>query len=126
MSHSKTTASGQVRLTVVMDILAVLIFAIIGRLAHQETLNPGGLMRTVVPFLAGLVVGWIIVVVGRLPAAEWRAGLVVWACTLVLGMAMRHFTHQGVVLSFVIVAAIFLALFLIGWRVVAGLVRRRR
>lgn len=126
MSHSKTTASGQVRLTVVMDILAVLVFTIIGRLAHQEALNPGGLMRTVVPFLAGLVVGWIIVVVGRLPATEWRAGLVVWASTLVLGMLMRHFTHQGVAVSFVIVAAIFLALFLIGWRIVASLVKRRR
>ncbi len=124
MSHDNATASGQVRLAVVMDVLLVMVFVIIGRLSHHESLTPGGLLRTMVPFLVGLVVGWTLVVALRMPAARWRGGVVVWASTLVLGMVIRHFTDQGVVPSFVIVAGIFLALFHIGWRLLAGLVRR--
>ncbi len=126
MSHNDGTASGQVRLVVVMDILAVVIFGIIGRLSHHENLSPGGLLRTVVPFAVGLVVGWIIVVAVRLVASGWPAGLVVWGATLVLGMVIRHLTGQGIAVSFIIVAGIFLALELIGWRIVAGLIRRFR
>lgn len=124
MSHSNDTATGQVRLAVVMDVLSVAVFVIVGRLSHHETLTPGGLLRTIVPFFVGLVVGWTAVVVLRMSAARWRGGVVVWAATLVVGMVIRHFTHQGVAVSFVIVAAIFLALFLIGWRLVAKLVKR--
>ncbi|AFV89556.1 Transmembrane protein [Acidipropionibacterium acidipropionici ATCC 4875] len=120
------TASGQVRLAVVMDVIFVGLFVFIGRASHQEPLSPGGLVRTAIPFLVGLVVGWMIVVLAGLPAARWRAGLVVWGSTLVIGMVMRRFTDQGVAQSFIIVAAVFLAVFLIGWRLLAGIRRHHR
>lgn len=126
MSNSDSTASGQVRLAVVMDVLFVALFILIGRASHREALSPGGLVRTAIPFLVGLVVGWVVVVLIGLQAARWRAGLVVWACTLVLGMVVRVLTHQGVEPSFVMVAGVFLALFLIGWRLLAGIRRRAR
>lgn len=131
MSHthstaSGSTASGQVRLAVVMDVVFVALFVVIGRASHHEAMNPGGLARTAIPFLVGLVVGWVVVVLIGQPAARWRAGLVVWACTLVIGMVVRVLTHQGVQPSFVVVAGVFLGLFLIGWRLLAGLRRRRR
>ena len=39
-----------------------------------------------------------------------------WAGTLVVGMLLRRVSGQGVAISFVIVAALVTALFLIGWR----------
>lgn len=107
----------------VMDVLFVVLFVVIGRASHHEALSPGGLARTAIPFLVGLVVGWVVVVLIGQPAARWRAGLVVWACTLAVGMVVRRLTHQGVQASFVVVAGLFLGLFLIGWRLLAG-VRR--
>ena len=52
----------------------------------------------------------------RIPAQRWLAGLVLWASTLLVGMVVRYFTDQGVAVAFIIVAASFLALTLIGWR----------
>ena len=49
-----------------------------------------------------------------------------WAVTVVGGMLLRAVTGQGVVPAFVIVASIVLFLFLVGWRLIAALVRRRR
>lgn len=109
-----------------MDVILVALFVFIGRASHHETLSPGGLVRTAIPFLVGLVVGWMIVVLIRLPAARWRAGLVVWASTLAVGMVMRRFTGQGVAQSFIVVAALFLAVLLIGWRLLAGIRRHHR
>lgn len=59
----------------------------------------------------------------------WPTGVVVWVSTLVIGMILRVVSGQGIAVSFVIVAAIVLAVFLVGWRAVALLVttlRRRR
>jgi hypothetical protein len=42
-----------------------------------------------------------------------------------IGMLLRWVVHQGVAVSFVIVASIATALFLLGWRAVAALVLRR-
>ena len=55
-----------------------------------------------------------------------RAGVVLWASTLIVGMVVRYFTGQGVAVIFVIVAACFLALTLIGWRAVAAAIRAVR
>ncbi len=46
--------------------------------------------------------------------------------TLVAGMVLRNVVFgDGTATSFVIVAALFLALFLIGWRLAFGLIERR-
>lgn len=111
----------------VVDIALVLVFCAIGRRSHDETIA-AGLLRTFWPFGTGLLLGWVIsvaVAAGRegVSAAQrfdgravWPTGVIVWVSTLVGGMALRAVSGQGVALSFVIVAATFLALFLIGWR----------
>ena len=109
-------ASPSVRRALVADIICVILFATIGRASHGEALSPGGLLRTGTPFVLGLAVGWGIVVTARIPAQRWLAGLVLWASTLLVGMVVRYFTDQGVAVAFIIVAASFLALTLIGWR----------
>ncbi|WP_084077223.1 DUF3054 domain-containing protein [Demequina sp. NBRC 110057] len=112
-----------------IDVAAIGLFAAIGRASHDEgILGESGLgyLTTAWPFLAGAALGWLMVRGWTRPCAWRPTGLVVWASTLVGGMALRLASGQGVQVSFVVVAAIFLALFLIGWRVVSGVIARRR
>lgn len=119
-------ASRSVRLALVLDIALVIVFAVLGRASHAEALSPGGLLTTAVPFLLGLTVGWAVVVLVRTWALGWRAGVILVVASVTVGMAVRHLTGHGVSIAFVSVATSFLTLFLVGWRVVWGLVARRR
>lgn len=115
-------------LAILIDAALVLVFVLIGRGSHGENVLAGALV-TFWPFLAGLVVGWLLVVALRRPAALWPTGVVVWAATLVLGMVLRVVSSQGIAVSFVIVAAVVLAVFLLGWRAITlavAAVRSRR
>ncbi len=109
-----------------LDAALVVVFALIGRRSHAEALDPAGLWQTAWPFLAGLVLGWLLALGWRRPAAPWPTGTVIWAATLAGGMVLRAASGQGVQLAFVLVAAGVLALLLIGWRGVAALVVRVR
>ncbi len=51
-------------------------------------------------------------------------GVVVWVCTVVVGMLLRKATSAGVAASFVVVASVSTAVLLLGWRGVAALVAR--
>ncbi|MBN9183471.1 MAG: DUF3054 family protein, partial [Microbacterium sp.] len=53
-------------------------------------------------------------------------GLGVWAVTVAGGMLLRAVSGQGVVLAFVVVAAVVLLIALIGWRGIAALIRSLR
>ena len=109
------------RLAVVLDVACVLVFVIIGRASHGEGLI--GVASTAWPFLAGLAGGWLAGRAWRRPYPLWPAGVSAWLGTVTLGMALRVVSGQGTAVSFVIVALIFLGLFLLGWRLAAA--RRR-
>ena len=116
-------------LALVVDVVLVIVFAAIGRATHDgDVLGPfgSGLATTAWPFVAALLVGWLVTRAWRAPLAIVRPALPVWAVTVILGMALRAVSGQGVAVAFVIVAAITLALFLLGWRGVAALVARVR
>lgn len=107
------------------DVLAVLVFAAIGRNSHGEMVGPFEVFTTASPFLVGLVTGWL---VGRAWQAPLRlpAATAVWVGATVVGLGVRAaFTHR-LPLTFVLVAAVSLALLLLGWRAVAYRVVRRR
>ena len=55
-----------------------------------------------------------------------RTGLGVWAVTVGGGMLLRAATGQGTALPFIIVASVTLLVALVGWRVIAAIVRRAR
>ena len=117
--------------TVVADLLLVLLFAAIGRASHDEDASALGFVITAWPFVAGLVVGWIAVAIANASRAGRAlpllvAGLIVWFCTVAVGLVLRAVSGQGIAVSFVIVTAIVLAVFLLGWRAIALLVRRLR
>lgn len=105
--------------------LAVLLFAAIGRSSHREMVEPFEVLTTASPFLLGVLAGWL---VGRAWRAPLRlpAGIAVWVGATVVGLGVRAaFTHRWP-LTFVLVAAVSLALLLLGWRAVAHRIVRRR
>lgn len=112
--------------SLVVDVLLVLAFVTIGRRQHGEEEAIAGAAGTAWPFLVGLAVGWVAVLVSRTPPSSPRAGVYVLVPTVVIGMLLRHLVAgEGTATAFVVVATAFLAVFLVGRRVVAGWFARR-
>ena len=109
------------RLAVVLDVCCVLIFVIIGRASHTKGESLAGIASTSWPFLAGLGIGWLAARGWRRPLAIRPEGLAIWLCTVALGMILRVVSGQGTAVAFIVVALVFLALFLLGWRLLARL-----
>ncbi|WP_461166959.1 DUF3054 domain-containing protein [Tsukamurella serpentis] len=123
----------------VIDAVFVLLFVVIGRFSHAEAFSPTDFAETAWPFLLALAVGWAFTYVlaslrghepGRahtfVPIRVFPAGVIIWISTVAVGMTARGLlTPKGVEVSFVIVASIALALFLLGWRTIAAVLARR-
>lgn len=110
----------------VVDVGLVLLFAAVGRRSHAESGAVVGVLRTAWPFLAGLVLGWVVALGWRRTAPlRVRDAVPVWLLTVAGGMLLRTATGAGTALSFVVVATVVLGVFLLGWRALAALVRRR-
>jgi peptidoglycan/LPS O-acetylase OafA/YrhL len=110
----------------VADLVLILVFAAVGRDAHQRGDVVSGVLLTAWPFLAGAAAGWLGARAGRAPRSVRRSGLAVWLGSLVGGMLLRAVTGQTVVLPFVIVALLSLGVLLVGYRLIIAGVRRRR
>jgi hypothetical protein len=120
------TGMRSARMAVVLDIACVLVFVIIGRASHTKGESLAGIASTAWPFLAGLGVGWLASRAWRRPLAILPVGLAVWLSTVAIGMVARVISGQGTAAAFIAVALVFLALFLLGWRLLARLARRYR
>lgn len=99
-----------------IDVACVLMFCAVGRRSHDEVLNVAGIATTAWPFLSGTVLGWLASQAWRRPTAVIPTGVVVWLCTVAVGMLLRKATSAGVAGSFVVVASSVTALLLLGWR----------
>jgi Protein of unknown function (DUF3054) len=106
------------------DVVCVIVFCTIGRRSHAEGLTVAGIAQTAWPFLAGTGVGWLLIGGWRRPFTVIPVGVVVWVCTVVVGMLLRKVTSAGVSTSFVVVASVSTAVLLLGWRAAAALFRR--
>ncbi len=113
------------RLSVVLDVIAVLGFVAIGRRVHDHGVSARGLLSTAWPFLSGLGVGWLVLLRQHRSLSTLSGGLVVWITTVVLGMVLRVVAGQGTAFAFIIVAFVFLGLFMFAWRVVLTRTQRR-
>jgi hypothetical protein len=110
----------------VIDAALVLLFAAIGRRSHAEGDAVTGVLLTAWPFLAGTALGWAVALGWRRAAPlSVRDGIPVWVGAVAGGMLLRVVTGAGTAFSFVVVATVVLGLFLLGWRALAALVRRR-
>ena len=113
-------------IAIIVDVLLVVTFAIIGRASHGEALDFEGLQRTALPFLAGTLMAWIGFLLKRYTGTTLMNGVFVWGMTLVLGILFRLLLGDTAEVAFIVVAALVLAVLLIGWRAVLHLVRRNR
>jgi hypothetical protein len=102
----------------------VIVFAAVGRASHGESDGLLGLLATVAPFAAGLLVAWATPLVRSHPAGL-RAGAVVLAGTVVIGLALRAAFTGRLPLSFAVVTVVVLGVLLLGWRGLALLVSHR-
>jgi hypothetical protein len=107
-----------------LDVLCVLVFVVIGRASHTQGESLAGIASTSWPFLCGLAVGWAASRAWRRPLALRPAGLGAWLGTVALGMILRVVSGQGTAAAFIVVALVFLGLFLLGWRALARLLIR--
>jgi hypothetical protein len=112
-------------MAIAADIVCVVVFCTIGRRSHAEGLTVEGIAHTAWPFLSGTLLGWLLVRGWVRPLAVVPTGLTIWVATVIVGMLLRKASSQGVAISFVIVASIVTAVFLLGWRALAGVLRRR-
>jgi FtsH-binding integral membrane protein len=105
------------RRAAVVDCLCVLVFVIIGRASHTKGETVAGIASTAWPFLVGLGCGWVVVRAWRRPFGLVPAGVGAWLGAVLVGMVLRVVAGQGTAVAFVVVALVFLGLFLLGWRV---------
>ena len=117
--------SRTIAVALLLDTALVVAFAALGRASHDSDVF-GGLWQTAWPFLLGLALGWLLTLAWRAPLAPVRTGLGVWAATVIGGMLLRAASGQGTAPAFIIVATSTLLVLLVGWRLIAALVARRR
>jgi len=115
----------RLQLALGLDTFFVVLFVAVGRREHERDSAIAGLIGTAAPFVIALAIAWLALRAWQRPT-NWTTGVGIWAITLVAGMVLRNLVFgDGIATSFVIVATAFLALSLIGWRLVYGLFERR-
>jgi peptidoglycan/LPS O-acetylase OafA/YrhL len=109
---------------VTADVVAVIVFCAIGRRSHAEGVTLDGVAQTAWPFLTGTLVGWLVARGWQRPTAITPTGLIIWVCTVAIGMVLRKATAAGTAFSFVVVASLTTAILLLGWRAAAKVASR--
>lgn len=110
----------------VADIALILLFVVLGRETHDRANPVLGALATAWPFLAGAAAGWLVSRNWRTPVRILPNAVVIWLSCVVVGMLLRAASGAGIALAFQIVAFIVLGVFLLGHRLVAAAVVRRR
>lgn len=125
-SPARTRAAGRAPAVIaaVVDSVLILVFAAIGRDAHERGDIITGVFLTAWPFLVGAAAGWVAFRLWRHPFALLGAGIPVWLGSVAVGMLLRLATGQTVVLAFVIVALLSLGILLVGYRALLALLAR--
>ena len=106
------------------DVVAVIVFAAVGRASHDESADLLGLLATAAPFGVGLAAAWATPLVRGRPTGL-PAGLAVLAGTVAIGLLVRFAFLGRLPLSFAIVATCALGVLLLGWRGLAAFVAHR-
>ena len=110
----------------VADAAFILLFIFIGTRNHDTDTDTAGVFSTAAPFLIALLVGWCALQVWKAPH-KVANGVGLWLITIVIGMLLRHFAFdKGTAGAFVVVATIFNAFTLVGWRFIAEQLSERK
>jgi len=109
-----------------VDAAFIFLFIFIGTRNHDTDTNAAGVFSTVAPFLIGLIVGWGALRVWKAPRKVTN-GVGLWLITIVIGMLLRRFAFdRGTAGAFIVVATIFNAFTLMGWRFIAEQLSERK
>lgn len=117
MAEPTTNLSRRAQLAFVVDVVAILVFVMLGRRSHHEAGSfLSATLKVAAPFLIALVAGWLVARAWKAPTA-FGTGVTIWLVTVVGGMLLRRFAFsKGTATPFIIVASIFTLIFLVGWR----------
>ena len=95
----------------------MLVFALAGKTSHEAGDSNWVVAAIVWPFALAVALAHTgLVLRGRQTRRIWPEGGVVLAVTYVLGMLLRAVTGRGIAVGFLVLAALFLALTMLGWR----------
>ena len=111
---------------VAADLVAVLLFALVGRASHGQDLAAREVALTALPFAVACLAAHVGIRLARRDARAVAAGVVVWLTTWLAGMALRLLLGNDAAAPFVLVAGGLLLLGVVGWRVGWALAGRRR
>lgn len=112
---------------IIADIVAIALFALFARVAHQSEEMPlsfTGWLSTLWPFALGVLLAWVLVVAFKLNgAALFPGGVIIWVVTVITGLAIWAVRNGEMPhWSFILVASVSSALLMFAWRLV---VRRK-
>ena len=121
------TKKSHLPIALIVDLILVVLFTIVGHYTHSHNFDPEGLMTTAWPFVAALILAWLLAAVWDRPISPLATGTGVWAITVLVGLVLRGVTGAGgepgtVPVSFMIVAASLNLITLVGWRIIASAV----
>lgn len=126
VTTSPRPSARTISLSFLTDLILVVLFAALGRASHDSEPFGIGLIGTAWPFVVALMIAWAASFVLRKPTAVVPTGLIVWVVTVAGGLGIRVLSGDTAAVPFIIVATITLAVSLLGWRLIALLVAKRR
>lgn len=111
----KINLNGKALQALVFDVLCVMALVIIGTRNHDTDTGISGVLFVAAPFL--IAVTGIHILLNVLGKTNLTAAI--WGITVLFGMLLRNLVfNRGTALAFVIVASVFLAATMWGWRAV--------
>lgn len=109
-----------------IDAAMFILFAALGRRAHDEGSAIAGTLTVAAPFLIGYGVAAVALRLDRAPF-DVRRGAMVWAAGIVLGLVLRGTVFdRGLAPAFVVVAVVTTGVLIVGWRAVVARVAASR
>jgi hypothetical protein len=107
--------------------VCVLVFAIAGKNSHEASSPDWVILAIMWPFAVAVMVAHAGVLMRQRRARRtWPEGVVVLSATSLLGMLLRVISGRGIAAGFLVVAVLFLALTMLGWRALLRLAMNRR
>jgi len=108
-----------------VDVVAILLFAALGRRNHDEGSTVTGLLVVAWPFVAGWTIAWFATRLDRDPRSP-MAALRALAVAIPVALLLRVATGRGIAPAFIVVAIVFLGLVLVGRRALVSAIGSRR
>jgi len=99
-----------------LDALALALFSLSLR---ERPEGAEGFLASAWPYLAGLLLAWLVARAWRAPRALAWTGIRVWIITAAVALVLRSIVYEPVESGYAILSAVAVGVFLLGWRGIA-------